>query len=113
MQETNFQKRFFFSKVDKRFVLKVRGSICKIAEVNVAPTRLRQKTMGGSGGNGSDQSFAQVESGVFLVQMFKKNVVHVCCFHFRHVFQRGESIFRLEPQLTSNSSCLFRSKGEV
>ena len=61
--------------------------------------------------NGSDPSCAQVESGVFLVQMLKKNFVHVFCFHFRHLFEGGESIFRLEPLFTSNSCCLFHSKG--
>ena len=53
--------------------MKGRGSICKIAEINMAPTRLRQKNMGGSGRNGSGQSCAQLESGVFLVQMSKKS----------------------------------------
>ena len=79
----------------------------------MAPTRLRQKNMGGSGENDSDPSCAQVESGVFWVQMFKKNVVHVFCFHFRHLFHGGEPIFRLEPLFVSMSSCLFHSKGKV
>ena len=79
----------------------------------MAPTRLKQKKMGGSEGNGSNPSCAQVENGFFLVQMLKKNFVHVFCFHFRHVFQRGESIFLFEPPFTSNSSCLFHSKGKV
>ena len=64
----------------------------------MAPTRLKQKNMGGSGENGSDQC-AHIESGVFLVQMFKKNVVHVFCFHFRHLFQGGESIFLFEQPI--------------
>ena len=102
-------RKTLFFQVNWWFVSKGRGSICKIAEVNMAPTRLRQKNMGGSGKNGSDPSCAQVESGVFLVQMLKKNFVHVFCFHFRHLFQGGESIVLFEPPFTSNSSCLFHS----